>query len=405
MLEQKVTVSFFLDKSRPNTENRCLIKLNVYCKPNKKRFATNYHATEEEWIKLNSNNLRDANLLSIKRKLNTLQEKAEKIIQKINPFSFISFEEAFLMKKEAVNNTTLQHWFDTYVKTLNDKGRVGTASSYRTTINSLNEFKKGLHIQDVTPALLEEYEAYMLNKGNSNTTIGIYLRQLRAIINQVIAAGLLQQEKYPFKKYEIPSGQNIKKALSDIEINKLLNHIPTKEDEQKALDFWILSYLCSGINFADIIQLKPSNIDGSYLNFIRQKTKNTKKKDLRPIKIGLHPKALAIVEKWKNTDSSNPYLFPILETGLNPITVKNRCKRFIKWVNLRMEKIRKELGIDQKIGTYAARHTFSTVMKRRGVSTEFIKESLGHSSVAVTENYLDSFNDDVKLDYTKFLTS
>jgi len=405
MLEQKVTVSFFLDKSRPNTENRCLIKLNVYCKPNKKRFATNYHATEEEWIKLNSNNLRDANLLSIKRKLNTLQEKAEKIIQKINPFSFISFEEAFLMKKEAVNNTTLQHWFDTYVKTLNDKGRVGTASSYRTTINSLNEFKKGLHIQDVTPALLEEYEAYMLNKGNSNTTIGIYLRQLRAIINQVIAAGLLQQEKYPFKKYEIPSGQNIKKALSDIEINKLLNHIPTKEDEQKALDFWILSYLCSGINFADIVQLKPSNIDGSYLNFIRQKTKNTKKKDLRPIKIGLHPKALVIVEKWKNKDSSNPYLFPILETGLNPITVKNRCKRFIKWVNLRMEKIRKELGIDQKIGTYAARHTFSTVMKRRGVSTEFIKESLGHSSVAVTENYLDSFNDDVKLDYTKFLTS
>ena len=163
--------------------------------------------------------------------------------------------------------------------------------------------------------------------------------------------------------------------------------------------------MCSGINFADIIQLKPSNIDGSYLNFIRQKTKNTKKKDLRPIKVGLHPRALAIIEKWKNTESSNPYLFPILEDGLQPITVKHRCQRFIKWVNKRMENIRQELGIEQKIGTYAARHTFSTVMKRRGVSTEFIKESLGHSSIAVTENYLDSFNDDVKLDYTKFLIS
>lgn len=405
MLEQKVTVSFFLDKSRPNTENKCLIKLNVYCKPNKKRFATNYHVTEEEWIKLNGTNLRDNNLIAIKRKLNTLQEKAEKIIEKISPFSFIEFEEAFLMKKEAVNNTALQYWFDTYIQTLNGKGRVGTASSYRTTINSLNEFKKGLHIYDVTPALLDDYEAYMLKNGKSNTTIGIYLRQLRAIINQVIAAGLLQQEKYPFKKYEIPTSRNIKKALSDVEINKLLNHVPTKEDEQKALDFWILSYLCSGINFADIIQLKPSNIDGNHLNFIRQKTKNTKKKDLRPIKIGLHPKAIAIIQKWQNSDSSNPYLFPILEIGLNPVTTKNRCKRFIKWVNARMEKIRIELGITQKIGTYAARHTFSTVMKRRGVSTEFIKESLGHSSVAVTENYLDSFNDDVKLDYTKFLTS
>jgi len=69
-----------------------------------------------------------------------------------------------------------------------------------------------------------------------------------------------------------------------------------------------------------------------------------------------------------------------------------------------MNNIGQELGIEQKIGTYAARHSFSTVMKRKGVSTEFIKESLGHSSVAVTENYLDSFEDKVKLEYTNLLT-
>ncbi len=405
MSEQKVTVSFYLEKTKPNAENKCLIKMVIYCNPNKKRFSTNCHATIEEWEKLNGANLRDANLKTIKTNLNVKQQKAEKIIASLIPFSFVAFEESFFSNSIVNKNTALQYWFDTYIKSLYDKGRVGTASSYKTTINSLNEFKKGLHVHDITLALLEDYETYMLKNEKSNTTIGIYLRQLRAIINQAIDAGLLSQDKYPFKKYEIPASQNIKKALSDIEINKLLNHTPTKEDEQKALDFWLLSYLCSGINFADIIQLKPSNIDGSYLNFIRQKTKNTKKKDLRPIKIGLHPRAIAIITQWKNTDVKNPYLFPILEEGLQPITVKHRCQRFIKWVNKRMENIRQELGIDQKIGTYAARHTFSTVMKRRGVSTEFIKESLGHSSISVTENYLDSFNDDVKLDYTKFLTS
>ena len=405
MLEQKVTVSFFLDKSRPNTENRCLIKMNIYCKPNKKRYATNYHASEDEWVKLNSPNLRDANLLLIKRKMATLQENAEKSIQKIVPFSFDVFEEIFFTKTEVVSNSTLKHWFENYIAKLKEKGSVGTAIAYRTTLNSLTLFKKNLHLLDITTKFLEDYEAFMVKEGKSGTTISIYVRQLRAIINQAINEGVFPQEKYPFKKYEIPSSQNIKKSLSDIEINKLTNHTPAKADEQKALDFWLLSYLCSGINFADIIQLKPSNIDGSYLNFIRQKTKNTKKKDLRPIKVGLHPRALAIIEKWKNTESSNPYLFPILEDGLQPITVKHRCQRFIKWVNKRMENIRQELGIEQKIGTYAARHTFSTVMKRRGVSTEFIKESLGHSSIAVTENYLDSFNDDVKLDYTKFLIS
>jgi integrase len=69
-----------------------------------------------------------------------------------------------------------------------------------------------------------------------------------------------------------------------------------------------------------------------------------------------------------------------------------------------MEAIRVDLEIDQKIGTYAARHSFSTMLKRQGVSTDFIKESLGHSSVLVTENYLDSFTDDVKVEYANLLT-
>jgi integrase/recombinase XerD len=245
----------------------------------------------------------------------------------------------------------------------------------------------------------------MLDMGRSNSTIGIYLRQLRAIINQAIDAGVLSQDKYPFRKYEIPSGRNIKKALSESQISQLLNHTPENPDQQKALDFWILSYLCNGMNFADIVALKPGNMAGNYLHFIREKTKKTKKKDLRPIKVGLNPRAKEIIKKWSHTDPANPYLFPILEEGLTPLTIKYRCQRFTKWVNKHMEEIRKDLKIDQKIGTYAARHSFSTVLKRKGVSTEFIKEALGHSSVVVTENYLDSFTDDVKLEYANMLTN
>ncbi|MEJ7674804.1 MAG: tyrosine-type recombinase/integrase [Chitinophagaceae bacterium] len=46
--------------------------------------------------------------------------------------------------------------------------------------------------------------------------------------------------------------------------------------------------------------------------------------------------------------------------------------------------------------TYTARHSFSTVLKRSGASTEFISEALGHSDVKTTENYLDSFSNDMK---------
>jgi integrase len=41
--------------------------------------------------------------------------------------------------------------------------------------------------------------------------------------------------------------------------------------------------------------------------------------------------------------------------------------------------------------TYVARHSYATVLKRAGVATSIICESLGHSSEKVTQIYLDGF--------------
>lgn len=404
MEQPQVFVSFFLDASRPNADGKCLVKLNIYQKPHKKRYATAFHLTSDEWTKLNSAKLRDEDLKEIKKKLAALKAKVEKIVEGINPFSFVAFEEAFYSGTSEAKSRMLEDWFNNTIKRLKANDQVGTAGSYQTTINSIKEYKKNLQVQDITTAFLQGYEKHLTGQGKSVSTVGIYMRNLRAIINEAITAKMISQDNYPFKGYEIPAGQNVKKSLKDFDVNRLLNHKPEKLDEQRALDFWIFSYLCSGINFADIISLKPENINGKHLYFHRQKTIRTKKKDLRPIKVGLNQRAIEIIEKWKNTDAANPYLFPILEEGLSAKTIKNRCQRFIKWVNKRMYEICEDLGIENKTSTYAARHTFSTVLKRKGVPTSFIKDALGHSSVAVTENYLDSFEDDATLEYANELT-
>jgi integrase len=54
---------------------------------------------------------------------------------------------------------------------------------------------------------------------------------------------------------------------------------------------------------------------------------------------------------------------------------------------------------------YTARHSFSTVLKRSGVSIEFISESLSHNDLRTTELYLDSFEDEKKKEVAKHLTS
>ena len=55
-----------------------------------------------------------------------------------------------------------------------------------------------------------------------------------------------------------------------------------------------------------------------------------------------------------------------------------------------MAKISKALNYDN-ISTYTARHSYATVMKRSGANIAFISESLGHSDLRTTENYLKSF--------------
>jgi integrase len=406
MIFEKPTFTFFLDRSRPAGDGKCLIKFNIYSRPNKKRYSTIYHATPAQWEKLQGANLRDAELKKLRTDLAQLRARVEAIIEGIVPFSLVQFDDEFLGKsksKERKSNA-LKEWFDDYIGELKNNGQVGSAKAYTDAYNSIDSYKSKLQLQDISLKFLNGYERHMRNLGRSPSTIGIYLRHLRAIINQAKVEKVIKADNYPFAGYTIPTSRNVKKALSDADLKKLLNHKTDDHDDQKALDFWIISYLCSGINFADLVELTPNNIQGEMLVFYRAKTKRTKKKDLKPIRVGMPNKAKDLVGKYQNWDSSNPYLFPILESGLPASTVKHRTQAFIKWVNARVKRIAEELGIESKVTTYAARHSFSTVLKRRGVSTEVIKDSLGHSSVATTENYLDSFSDEEMVKNANLLT-
>ena len=68
-----------------------------------------------------------------------------------------------------------------------------------------------------------------------------------------------------------------------------------------------------------------------------------------------------------------------------------------------MAKIKERLGIEKKVTTIVSRHTFSTQLKRLGAITEFIQEALGHTDKKTTENYLDSFENEVKKEFARKL--
>jgi integrase/recombinase XerD len=245
----------------------------------------------------------------------------------------------------------------------------------------------------------------------SRTTIGIYLRPLRAIFNEAIEEGIIKREKYyPFgkRRYRIPTSKNTKKALDLTDIQKIYYYQcdPEHPGEQQSRDYWIFSYLGNGMNPKDIASLKYKNIDGDYLTFERSKTERSLRSDPKPITIFLNDDMKAIIERWGNMQTSlNNYVFPILEPGLSPLRQYEVIQNFVSFINGWMKRILKNLGINKKATTYVARHTFSTVLKRSGASTEYIQEALGHTDVKTTESYLDSFDKDLKKEFSSRLIS
>ena len=63
-------------------------------------------------------------------------------------------------------------------------------------------------------------------------------------------------------------------------------------------------------------------------------------------------------------------------------------------VNDILRTLGKRLGIEANITTYVARHSFASVLKKSGVNIALISEALGHSDLATTQIYLDSFDNE-----------
>lgn len=143
------------------------------------------------------------------------------------------------------------------------------------------------------------------------------------------------------------------------------------------------SYLMGGINFTDMAFLTDKNVEGGRLVYVRQKTKKL-------IMLPLQEKAVEIMNRYRS--SQRKFIFPILDERERTLRqIRNRIYDVLDNVNGYLKEIGKELGVELKISSYVARHSYATVLKRSGVSTSVISESLGHSSERVTQIYLDSF--------------
>lgn len=193
-------------------------------------------------------------------------------------------------------------------------------------------------------------------------------------------------------------------ALSLQQIKKVISYTDGNEATERYRDLWFFSYLCNGINFTDMLQLKYGNIQNGEIAFRRAKTIRTSKvkKELYAM---VTPEIQSIIDRWGNKDKNqNSYIFPYLKGNETPTELRMITAEVIRRCNKKLIIISTALGIDH-ISTYTARHSYATVLKRSGANIAYISESLGHNDLKTTENYLASFEREEREKNAKLLTN
>jgi integrase len=342
----------------------------------------------------------DPKSVKFRKECHEFLSRCEEKLNEIKPFNKEEYRKLVYgntgEKEESYDSLLLKDLITRYLES-NPRIKLKTKSMYHTALNSFLDYQVGISILDLTPDLLMDFEKSKREADYSPATISCYMRHLRSLINHFIYGDkiLPKDYKYPFGKggYTIKNYRKSKPVMSNAEIKKVVQFKKFENKEQEyARDIWLFLYRANGMNNADLIRLKWTNIKGKYIVFTRMKTENTRKNNVKDIVAPISPNLKKLINKHGVKNS--PFVLGILKDGYDEKTLANKkdwqqqkLNKCLKYISEKLE-----LSVDLRLKT--SRDSYATTLKRAGKSKDEIGEMMGHSTSQVTEHYLASLDMD-----------
>ncbi len=192
----------------------------------------------------------------------------------------------------------------------------------------------------------------------------------------------------------------MKRYLPHEDMEKLKNTVVESVAQELARRLFLFSYYCYGISFIDAALLTKKNIirynGGNYIVYKRNKTKEAKR--VKPIQIRITQEIQDLLDWFAtNTLLVEDYLLPIVSiAGYKGEQLYNHIRSRFGRNNKNLANLAQTLGItDMKLTSYVSRHTMAMTLQDNQVPREVISQILGHSDLATTNTYLDSFGSSV----------
>ena len=268
-------------------------------------------------------------------------------------------------------------------------GKVKTARNYSCALRHLILFLGGrdVSLSDVSAALVRDFQDYLQQAGLRRNTLSLYLRVVRAAYNHGVDSGLVAVDRRPVRKVFTGLDGTPKRAVRGDVVRRLINaDFGGDRGLEFSRDMFLFSLYMQGMAFVDIACLTKSQVAGGEVAYRRRKTS-------RLLVVALQPCARRIIDKYLVPDDACPYVFPILYDPAAGRAVNYDTA--LRMHNKRLARISDRLGLDSRLTSYVARHTWASLAKWSGVSVTVICEAMGHSSPAVTGIYLASLSSDV----------
>ena len=358
-----------------------------------RQFLSEYHVLPSEWdenrsmVTTTRKSERKSFILSVRERIRWDVERLMRIDRKLDADGLSYIADDLI---DEFNRYTREYSLFRFMESIRVKlrgnGKIRTAETYRATLNSFRNFRKGedLMLDCITSEVMEDYEAWLRKRGLVSNTISFYIRILRAVYNRAVEDNVID-DRNPFRHVYTGIDKTVKRALPLSVIKKIKNlDLSCNPTLDFARNMFLMSFYLRGMSFIVVAYLKKTDLKNGYVVYRRRKTGQM-------LVIEWTREMQTICDKYP--ENRSVYLLPIIRTaGTNEwCTYRNVGYN----INHNLKKIALMLGVDVRLTMYVARHSWASAAKAKGIPLSVISEGMGHDSETTTRIYLASLDTSV----------
>ncbi len=333
-----------------------------------------------------------------------VMELEKEYLQSIPTQYPITIQQLYKKAKSDILGISYLDYYQAYIDKMPN---ASTAMGFQKVLNKLKTFLNGkdLHFVEITFEFIQDFLSYLKSLDNSQNTIHHNFKTLRSIYNHAVKERRFTPAFVsPFYGQDVNRKKVKRQKLDSDEISRFENY-EVREGIQKfhAKNFFLLSYYLLGVRSSSMIMMRWSNIVGD--RCIYQPAKG---QDMQNVKIS--KKAQEILEFYKKQYAKQPvqsdFIFPFMRgLKLEGKELVMKISAINTNINNQLKEISIELGLNKKITTHVARHSFAYNARIKSDNDIYaVKKALGHSSIVITEAYFEAEenNDSDKLNDLMF---